>query len=1195
MKKKLLVSIMFSVLIGLSANAQWQPIGPGGGIVKCFAKGGSNIYAATFGGGVFLTTDNGTSWINKNNGLTNTDVQALAVTNAGATIFAGTYGGGVFLSTDNGDNWTAVNTGLPADSGHQVQAVAIKGTKVFAGTNAGVFVSINNGGLWAPVNTGLGINNDVLCLAVSGADLFAGTGSGGVFRSPDDGANWTVKNTGLPTSPTKTVNALAVNGTKLYAGVDGGVYSSTDIGNNWTSSHPTPGFLVKSIDVNIDGTTIYAGYGSMTNGGIARSANNGGVWGTVSTGLPAGKGIYAVLQSVGIVFAGTDGKGLYTTVNNGGNWIFDDGITSTNAQSLSLATTPTNVFAGVYGGGVYRSTNNSGPWTPINTGLPTTNLINTLATNGSTAVFVGTELNGVYRSTDNGANWTAMNTGLGNMNVTSFAMNGTYIYAGTFGGGVFRAPIGGGTWVAVNTGITGLKQILSLVASGTKVFAGAFYGDGLFYSNDNGNNWIIANDGLTNKYVNSLALSGNRLFAGTGGGVFSSPDNGDNWLDMNNGLPPPPNLPVAKSLFISGYNIFLGTDGGGVFLSNDSANHWTAINTNLGNFNVWGLAQSGAYIFGGTKGGGVWKRPMSDFDMTITTQSANVTACGATDSYFSVAATGIYMTYQWQVSYGNGFPFNDCFDGGPSFDYSGVNTNTLTILGPNAWTKNGFQYHCVITSGVPVNSTLATLTIIETPNLVVSDTTTCSPNTINITTSSTFHDQSTSNGTVTYWTNSDATMVLSAPENISVSGTYFIKKAAGTCFDIKPVVVTINTTPNLSVTNPSGVCSPNTVNITGTFTDLSTSMGTVTYWTDAPATLPLAAPNLVNTTGTYYIKKAAGTCIDIKPVVVTINALPNLSVTNPSAICSPATIDIQNSFTDLNTTTGAITYWADAGATISLTTPGALDSSGTYYIQKIATGGCTDIKPVIVTIDTTPDLSVIDPAGICFPGTVDITSSFSDLNGSTGTVSYWTDINASIPLSAPNAVTTSGIYYIKKSVIAGCLDIEPVNVIIRQLPVVTYTQTPLIVCDNHSPLTLTGGSPAGGTFSGTGVTANVFDPAVAGSGTFTIVYTYSDVFTCTETASQSILVDLCTGIEAKAGSKEALVSVFPNPFITSITLSGIENSADVVMYNVLGAQVGSWRIINAATTLQTDNIPAGVYFLHIKTGSGTLIKKIIKE
>jgi len=38
-------------------------------------------------------------------------VYSLAVN--GSNLFAGTERGGVFLSTNNGTSWTAVNTGLP--------------------------------------------------------------------------------------------------------------------------------------------------------------------------------------------------------------------------------------------------------------------------------------------------------------------------------------------------------------------------------------------------------------------------------------------------------------------------------------------------------------------------------------------------------------------------------------------------------------------------------------------------------------------------------------------------------------------------------------------------------------------------------------------------------------------------------------------------------------------------------------------------------------------------------------------------------------------------------------------------------------------------------------------------------------------------------------------------------------------------
>ncbi|MGH9847487.1 MAG: putative Ig domain-containing protein, partial [Blastocatellia bacterium] len=64
---------------------------------------GSNLYAGT-SGGVFLSTDQGGSWNERNKGLTTLHVNALA--SSAANLLAGTNGGGVFRSADNGQNWT---------------------------------------------------------------------------------------------------------------------------------------------------------------------------------------------------------------------------------------------------------------------------------------------------------------------------------------------------------------------------------------------------------------------------------------------------------------------------------------------------------------------------------------------------------------------------------------------------------------------------------------------------------------------------------------------------------------------------------------------------------------------------------------------------------------------------------------------------------------------------------------------------------------------------------------------------------------------------------------------------------------------------------------------------------------------------------------------------------------------------------
>jgi hypothetical protein len=120
--------------------------------------------------GVFLSTDNGTSWNAVNNGLTDTSVNVL--TASGTNLFAGTNSG-VFLSNNNGTSWTAINTGM---TNTIVNALAIIGTNIFAGTNSGVFLSTNNGASWSAINNGL-TNTSVYAFAVSGTNLFVGENS----------------------------------------------------------------------------------------------------------------------------------------------------------------------------------------------------------------------------------------------------------------------------------------------------------------------------------------------------------------------------------------------------------------------------------------------------------------------------------------------------------------------------------------------------------------------------------------------------------------------------------------------------------------------------------------------------------------------------------------------------------------------------------------------------------------------------------------------------------------------------------------------------------------------------------------------------------------------------------------------------------------------------------------------------------
>ena len=137
----------------------------------------------------------------------------------------------------------------------------------------------------------------------------------------------------------------------------------------------------------------------------------------------------------------------------------------------------------------------------------------------------------------------------------------------------------------------------------------------------------------------------------------------------------------------------------------------------------------------------------------------------------------------------------------------------------------------------------------------------CDPLTIDITDPAITAGSSLFGAALTYYTsNADAVASTNAilATAINTSGTYYIRSetaANPACIVIEPVTVTIEPTPSLTVTDPAAVCSPGTVDITGTFVDNNATTGTITYWQDAGATNPIANETAITTSGTYYIQK----------------------------------------------------------------------------------------------------------------------------------------------------------------------------------------------------------------------------------------------------------------------------------------------------------------------------------------------------
>jgi hypothetical protein len=284
-------------------GASWTRSGLDNQSVTCFAVSGTNLFAGTSGEGVFRSSDNGTTWSTANKGLEYSSgyfgtVYALAVcrnAKGGTNLFAGTnVWHGLFLSTNNGTSWTEASSGIPYGAVISLAispaADATGGAYLFAGTSGGgVYRSTDNGTSWVAVNTGFkfaGAYGPVVnALAVcpdgtGGTNLFAAT-TRGVFLSTDNGTSWTGVNAGLTDwyGTPLWANALAAcpngrGGMNLFAGVDGGygVFLSTNNGASWTEVNT--GLLNRWVfAVAVSRGNLFAGT-SMTDS----YSHAGGVW-----------------------------------------------------------------------------------------------------------------------------------------------------------------------------------------------------------------------------------------------------------------------------------------------------------------------------------------------------------------------------------------------------------------------------------------------------------------------------------------------------------------------------------------------------------------------------------------------------------------------------------------------------------------------------------------------------------------------------------------------------------------------------------------------------------------------------------------------------------------------------------------------------------------------------------------------------
>ena len=290
------------------------------------------IYVAT-DEAVYKSRDTGQTWQRFEGELKRTRVITLAIDpELPANVFAGTNGDGTYKSPDGGRSWHQFNQGLQRGTisaiVNQVVFHPNDSQTLFAATTVGAFKSTDGGKTWESRLSGMTEVNFVVSLAIDPLNpdvMYAGT-TGGVYRTKDGANNWVKITEGMIAFDAKMasmamgVNSLAIdpiNTNIVYAGTTQGLFKSTNRGNNWTKTLGEGYVSAIQLDSS-NPSTIYL----ATSQGVKKSTDGGITWSLKSSGLEATsiRSIQLNPKDSNILYIGTNGGGLYRTVDGGETW-----------------------------------------------------------------------------------------------------------------------------------------------------------------------------------------------------------------------------------------------------------------------------------------------------------------------------------------------------------------------------------------------------------------------------------------------------------------------------------------------------------------------------------------------------------------------------------------------------------------------------------------------------------------------------------------------------------------------------------------------------------------------------------------------------------------------------------------------------------------------------------------------------------
>lgn len=649
----------------LALDPPWTAIGPNAATVFSLERDPGNantLYAGTFFGGVYKSTDSGLTWRDLPGPLTSLTVFALAIDPTNQSIlYAGTFGEGVFKSSDAGTTWASSSTGL-ANTGLQIQAIAIDpraSAVVLVATDQGVFRSTDAGASWSAVAGGLNtlpVKTLVFETSIPGL-VYAGTSGAGVFRSTDSGQSWAQFTLGIGQQNITRMSRDGATQT-VYAATGVGIFHMLAGDSQWRNdSYNFAGtkinFVLRVPDQNSLLAATDSGIYQLTGTGIASTWSK---WSEARGALlsvhPVSGRIHIATIFRSLIYT-DDFAETFRTASEGIHNAFIGAIESIDYNGTSLVYTGTDFGVGI---AAERSRTDSSP--PWFVDYPFPGAVFDVVKHPTVPgrLFAGSEVGGVWRSDHWGLYWVPSSSGIVPARITALSQAttlGTPLYAAT-SSGLAVSYDDGRNWVVRK--ISGSSPLVTAAFADRDRPGHAFFGtnDGKIYRTiDYGTNFAstatLPDEGVVRAIEASHFLN---IYAVSGAGkVYVSQDVGITFFAVGSQIAEP--VLSVTSDPARPWIAYVGTVGGGVYKTESNAITWEARNLGIDIPYIAALAvDSGATdtvyagavgaIYRSTDGGAHWLKLAG----TLPAQLVNAIKIDSTNGalYASLERSGVFKS-----------------------------------------------------------------------------------------------------------------------------------------------------------------------------------------------------------------------------------------------------------------------------------------------------------------------------------------------------------------------------------------------------------------------------------------------------------------------------------------------------------------------------------------------------------------------